>query len=714
MAWTLRHLLDYLDDRLDPEQTRRLGQVIAEHEEAHRIVERLKQITRKRRIAAPDFDPAKAEDHAGEPNIVAAYLDDVLTREESAELEKLCHESDIHLAEVAACHQIVSVGEGEQVLIPPIARQRMYGLVQGPEADPNRPVKVTDRPRLVYDVDGEVNEGEGDLLLEPVWQRMRRQARVLLPVAALLMALVIGALVYSLVGTVQEESIIAGPGKPKELDAKHPAPEVIAQLPAQEPKVLRPVQGELQPPQAFLAVWPSVASGLEKADQRAVWLVCTWTSSLASRPALPPNFLLGLGSEELVVHAERAAPAMPEAEKPAVSIPPVKPAPKVVGRLAADPQREGMLLRSLEELDWRIVRSMAPITSEEKLLVLPGFRNELELSDRVKLVLVGSMPVSQGTTLYAESAITLHATKDTDLEFTLDRGRILVTGKPDVSTKVRLRHQSQIWDLQLQPGTTVAMEATSRLRPGTGPWTTHHKLSLAVLNGTLEASRLGQKAQLKRGTLLVWDSTQTAPGTGTVLPQADIPAWPTAKAPAGEVKRTLTAFHDNIFRKVQNQQRELPWIVIACQEALGQNRESYRHMALYTLGAIDQIRELVSVPENAPTADTRRAALEALAHWAGRQPGQQQALRGVLRDRGYLDDEAELILALLRKIDKPDRAAVERLLANLKHKRLIIRELAYQNLLILLPQERLSGYNPSASPEQLDTSVDQLKRRLLR
>ncbi|MGL4423415.1 MAG: hypothetical protein ACRCZF_22345, partial [Gemmataceae bacterium] len=54
------------------------------------------------------------------------------------QLEKACLESEMHLAEVAACHQILTLIVTEPVRVPPTARKRMYALVQGVESLPNK------------------------------------------------------------------------------------------------------------------------------------------------------------------------------------------------------------------------------------------------------------------------------------------------------------------------------------------------------------------------------------------------------------------------------------------------------------------------------------------------------------------------------------------------------------------------------------------------
>src|SRR5438270_12761598 len=135
MRLTLRTLLAYLDDTIEPGEIKQIGQKVAESDAAQELIARLKQVTRRRRLTTPP-DTAKGE--AFDPNTVAAYLDNELPSEQVAELEKLCLESDVHLAEVAACHQFLTLVLGEPALVPPTAKQRMYGLVRGREAIPSR------------------------------------------------------------------------------------------------------------------------------------------------------------------------------------------------------------------------------------------------------------------------------------------------------------------------------------------------------------------------------------------------------------------------------------------------------------------------------------------------------------------------------------------------------------------------------------------------
>src|SRR5712691_4958515 len=129
MRLTLRTLLAYLDDVLPPDQAKELGQKLTESGYATVLVDRIKEVMRRRRLSAPDLF---GKFGGIEPNVVAEYLDNELLPTEIADVEKICLDSDVHLAEVAACHQILTLVLGEPVDVRPDTRARMYAL--GPVA----------------------------------------------------------------------------------------------------------------------------------------------------------------------------------------------------------------------------------------------------------------------------------------------------------------------------------------------------------------------------------------------------------------------------------------------------------------------------------------------------------------------------------------------------------------------------------------------------
>ena len=102
MRLTLRTLLAYLDDRLSPANARELGQKVSASRFARELAQRIKAVVRKRRLASDDSNQKVID-----ANLIAEYLDDQLTPELVALIEKEILGSDHSLAEVAATHQIL-------------------------------------------------------------------------------------------------------------------------------------------------------------------------------------------------------------------------------------------------------------------------------------------------------------------------------------------------------------------------------------------------------------------------------------------------------------------------------------------------------------------------------------------------------------------------------------------------------------------------------
>ena len=122
MRLTLRTLLAYLDDMLEPANTKVIGQKIQESPMAQLLVSRIREVMRRRRLKAPDvFGPEMGID----PNIVAQYLDNTLPPERYADVERVLLASDEMLAEAAACHQVLTVDPPEVSLA---TRERLYAL----------------------------------------------------------------------------------------------------------------------------------------------------------------------------------------------------------------------------------------------------------------------------------------------------------------------------------------------------------------------------------------------------------------------------------------------------------------------------------------------------------------------------------------------------------------------------------------------------------
>ncbi len=125
MRLTLRTLLAYLDNILDPEDGALLSKKIDESEFASSLVHQIRGSVRRLRLDAPSLD---AQGIGGELNSVAEYLDNVLPPDQVPALEKACLDNEVNLGEVASCHQILTLVLGEAAPVNDQMRQRAYGL----------------------------------------------------------------------------------------------------------------------------------------------------------------------------------------------------------------------------------------------------------------------------------------------------------------------------------------------------------------------------------------------------------------------------------------------------------------------------------------------------------------------------------------------------------------------------------------------------------
>jgi hypothetical protein len=127
MRLTLRTLLAYLDDVLDPADKEELGKKIESSEFAGDLIHRMRDTMRRLRLSAPQI---VGTGMGLDPNTVAEYLDNALSPEQVGDFERICLESDMHLAEVSSSHHVLTMAPGAPAEIDPATKRRMYSIPQ--------------------------------------------------------------------------------------------------------------------------------------------------------------------------------------------------------------------------------------------------------------------------------------------------------------------------------------------------------------------------------------------------------------------------------------------------------------------------------------------------------------------------------------------------------------------------------------------------------
>lgn len=714
---TLRTLLAYIDDTLEATEARALGKKVAESEEARLLVERIKRVTRRRGLATPV--PTDETDEVTDPNAVAEYLDNALDSPTVKQLEETCLASDVHLAEVAACHQILTLVLTEPVRVPPRAHRRMYELVQPPASIPSR------KPSKTLPVGGAAPPG--DAAAEPddadaaLLLGMKRYTSAttwaarfaLFGAVAVLLVLLTGAALLSLAHQ---------PAKPPETAGAHSSILNTPQPPPVAPDV-RPKEPDVPDPKT------------PKAPDPIPVVV----------PPMPAPRMVDPGE----VKPADPIPVL----GPAVLPPSIKRA--VIGRVETS---RVLVLTQREPGSWLRLRPKAdvkldddePVYSNDPVMALPGYKANTVVGERgqqVEVHLWGNVP-EQVPYRVLESRVKFHVPPaEFDADITLIAGRIylkskkLDSDKKPTGARVRLRVADEVWDVTLSnERSDVLVELISWFEPGT-PYArkdgARPKLEgrVAVMLGTAGLSapaRFKKFDKLSEGTQVVWDSSS---GTLSDPRPIDNPQE-AARVPTLEGKfqvslaKLLTemadAAADPLGTRTALTTRLDPAVAVP-------NRDLVARLAVYAQTALadssadgeDLLKPLVDVLRSQLPWEARQAVVTALVNWVARDRGNTAILRRVLVSKGVGedkqdDDAADWVLRLLRGFvspTKPDPGSLDLLVdkrdadtpALLADPEIAVREAALWNLLAVeqwawVPRPvgvNVGAVGPKLSPEYM-------------
>jgi hypothetical protein len=365
------------------------------------------------------------------------------------------------------------------------------------------------------------------------------------------------------------------------------------------------------------------------------------------------------------------------------------------------------------------VKPEGAVFTGELLLALPGSRAQIDSKNgAVRLSLAGTWPAAASPWL--ESAIVLHAGKGCDLDLTLDRGRVFIQNqKRQGSARVCVRFQDQKWDLTLdEPGAKIALESFGRW---VAPPRVFDKASkgkkpevavvLLVLQGEAGIKTGINEYALQAPPGAALYSWRSATGNQGPTSLKELPTWARKTKPA-EDKQSKAA--RAAVADLRRSLAEKP-VRSTLAKALRAQKEARRELAVYCLGAVDDVSGVLNGLENEDHADVRQAAIKELRHWASRGEAYPVQLYQALLKRKFSRGQAAIAMELLfgfspAQLAQPETYAL--LIEYLKHRRVAIRELAHRQLVLLVPDGRSIPYDAAGNAKQLDKAYAAWKQRI--
>jgi hypothetical protein len=694
MRLTMRTLLAYLDDTLPPNEIKTIGQKVAESDTAQELIERIKQVTRRRRLTTPPTNGPGSLD----ANTVAEYLDSELSSEQVAELEKLAIESDVHLAEIAASHQILTLVLGEPAQVPPTARERMYALVQGRESLASRKAP---RPSTGSG-DGPDQEADEHLLPGLSLFHQAPWLRWALPVAGALLLLLIGVGL----GIVLSRS---------------PTP----------------------------ATTGSAGNDKEGPDRKGTEVAQVNTEKKTDTTSVDTSKPTETKTTESKPPETKPEEKKPEEKKPDEgpkdpsridTAPPPSAERKVVGRYRPFERTPSILVARKGPNDLERVLEGGEVSSADQLISLPGYSSEINFPQGGQLLLRGQIPeIARLPRMrdLLESVVTLHTNPDFDIDLNLHRGRIFLTNNKEKGpVKVRLRLTSnEVWDVTLnEPGTDVCVDLL-RSYPGGFNWKDEEpfiEAVLIVLKGNMslrvDANIFHNMEPAPGVNFYIWNNKRRYPGPEKIPEDVagDLRNLWDKKPPLNGLSRgrDLEGAPEGLSN-FMGQKKPGP----ALSEAISSDSRGKRLLAIYALGALDQLPKLIDVLGDGDEARDmeRDTAVFVLRHWlthgieSSKQLFDPTTQTGEFTKKGFTPSDAKNIVVLLHDFPDDDTRKPETfdyLVSRMDDRnRVALREVAWRQLqrLATPPDPRfqpvkLPAFNASWGEDQRRPPLEEIRK----
>ena len=414
MRLTLRTMLAYLDSVLEPNEAEDLGHKIRESKFAGDLMQQIRSVSSKVRMDAPKLD---GKGMGNDANTVAEYLDSALPQDRVGDFERVCLESNKHLAEVAGCHQILTLVLGKPAEVPESLRDRVYSLGLAAPDDESKPIVVVKgkpSPAVKAKSNGHAPPVIHPAAEVPDYLRAGRTPSVWQFLGAVAAVFLIAALVLRLMGPFNNRhpvlQLINGSSTVADANtvpSVTPTPADDGNA-AKAPEPARSTTSNAAADSSSPKSTPVVTPSPDKATAKAA------DSSDVSEPMPKPLVIPAIPDVAATETAEptpKQLPAAPEAPKPPEPAP--EPVAMDVGRFISDEQ----VLAHQPKGDgtWFRVPARAVLSAGERLVALPACRPQIALASRVQVTFAGESSVQLGEPNEKEAS-----------RMTVDYGRMLI------------------------------------------------------------------------------------------------------------------------------------------------------------------------------------------------------------------------------------------------------------------------------------------------
>jgi len=709
MRLTLRTLLAYLDGILSPQDAEEIRKKIEESEYATSLMHRIRDVTRWLRLGAPSLSDRGL---GLDPNSVAEYLDNTLAPERVVDFEKICLESDVHLAEVAACHQILTLILGEPAEVDPASRQRMYRLKEASELSTSPgagtaaiPSSTTPPPldRIVSGPDkkqpSRLKPTVPDYLRETRKERRWLTVGVMVAVAACFAIVLLWSLGQFQPGTPVGDALVrwgllqSSPEiAQKPDDSSNKAQPEVGKQPAeqtgQEPAPQKTESPSLPPKEPTVREPSPTEEGKEKPPAKPKEPVEEAPPPEAAKP--PTEKLPSEGEKPLAPAEAQAPPVAPP--PPGVEAPPPLP-PEPLGNLLSSEQ---VILGDDSAGEWVRIAANQPLVPQ-RLLVLPTYRAKVELTSGLKLEILG------GTRLDL-----LAGDKQGLPGIRIYYGRLVLSPTEKSGARLRVAFGERQGTLVLLDGkSTAGIQVQRLLKPGSDPEDTPARivLDLYVTGGDISWEESPAEAGIPALRLappqrLSFDAALTS----APIDAKQLPSWMEGEEPLKELERNASKMI------AQALPTDYPARLGLMELISTRPQKELKRLALRCMCYIGQFRDMVAALNDPEYKLEWQDYFDELCQAVGRDPEIAAAVRQTLKNQ--FPQQAEELYRMLWGYSNEDLEAGEdaKLVGALSSDLLAMRVLAYQNLKDITGVGQL--YRPQDPPLQRQQAIKRWRQRL--